>query len=189
VCRVNSYNNNNNSKISSHHNAQGLSLLARCFLKYQAIFFLALLDHVFLSVDNIKFVWEVFLMASTVDIPASFSCFPVSVSPTSHSYLLLYFVATFLFPWNITCYTLYNPHLCCFQPSFVYSKSACFTATRQAWQCPRFYRILTVYLSLFRVRNFFLLFQILYNVKSREWGSVPLRETRLANYGKGQTYN
>jgi hypothetical protein len=76
---------NNNNKISGHHHAQGLRLLARSVLKHQAIFFLAFLGHVFLSVDNIKVVWELFLMASSVDVSTSFSSFRVSVSPASHS--------------------------------------------------------------------------------------------------------
>jgi hypothetical protein len=55
-----------------HHHLLWLSLLARSFLKYQVIFFLAFLDHVFLSVDNIKVVWKLFLMASSVDVSTSF---------------------------------------------------------------------------------------------------------------------
>jgi hypothetical protein len=39
-----------------------VELVSQSFLKYQAIFFLAFLDHVFLSVDNIKVVREVFFI-------------------------------------------------------------------------------------------------------------------------------
>jgi hypothetical protein len=50
---------------------QGLSLLARSVLKHQTAFFLAFLDHVFLSVNNIRVVWDFFLMASSVEVPAN----------------------------------------------------------------------------------------------------------------------
>jgi hypothetical protein len=56
-----------------HHHLQRLSLLSRSVFKYEATFFLAILDYVFVSVDNIKVAWEFFLMASFVDISANYS--------------------------------------------------------------------------------------------------------------------
>jgi hypothetical protein len=55
-----------------HHNLQGLNLLAHSVLKHQAIFFLAFLDHVFLSVENVEFAWKLSLVASSEHIPANF---------------------------------------------------------------------------------------------------------------------
>jgi hypothetical protein len=46
-----------------------LSLLARSAFKLQAIFFLAFLEHVFLSFDKAKVAWEVSVAACAVDIP------------------------------------------------------------------------------------------------------------------------
>jgi hypothetical protein len=37
------------------------------------IFFLVFLDCFFLSVDNMAVAWELFTMASTIDVPSSFS--------------------------------------------------------------------------------------------------------------------
>jgi hypothetical protein len=45
-----------------------VDLLSPFHPQYEAIFFLAFMDHVFLSVDNITFVWELFLMASSADV-------------------------------------------------------------------------------------------------------------------------
>jgi hypothetical protein len=53
-----------------HHRLQGLSLLACSALKSQAIF-LASLCHVFLSVNNTKVTWDLFLVASPVYFPAT----------------------------------------------------------------------------------------------------------------------
>jgi hypothetical protein len=40
---------------------------------HSVIFVLVFLDHVFLSVDTIKHVWELFLMTSSAGVPAAFS--------------------------------------------------------------------------------------------------------------------
>jgi hypothetical protein len=40
-----------------------------------AIFFFVFLYHVFLSVGNIKAAWELFLIASTANVPVNFSSF------------------------------------------------------------------------------------------------------------------
>jgi hypothetical protein len=60
-----------------------LSLLALPVLNHQAIFFLVLLGHVFQSLHNIIFVLELYLITSSVDVPANLSSFGVFVCPTS----------------------------------------------------------------------------------------------------------
>jgi hypothetical protein len=65
-----------NERVICHHlHLQGLRLLARSAVKYQATFFLAFLDHVFPLADNPEAAWELFPMASSVDVPANFSYF------------------------------------------------------------------------------------------------------------------
>jgi hypothetical protein len=75
----------------SHHLLKSLSLLVLLVLKQHAIFFSALLGHVFQSVHNIKFVLELYLLASTVDVPANLSSFVVFVSPTSSLPVMILF--------------------------------------------------------------------------------------------------
>jgi hypothetical protein len=50
------------------------------------VFVLVFLDYVFLSVDNIRDAWELFVMAYSVDIPAakrSFCCYLFTVYLTT----------------------------------------------------------------------------------------------------------
>jgi hypothetical protein len=72
------------SRCVHHHHQQGLSMLPRSALKQKAVFFLAFLDHVFLSVESIKFAWKLHLMTSAGD-PVSVSFFRVLVYPTYYS--------------------------------------------------------------------------------------------------------
>jgi hypothetical protein len=67
------------SLIHYHHHPplQRLSFLAPSVLKRQAIFFLAFLDHVFLSVDNMKVTLELPFMASSVNVKVNVSSFHV----------------------------------------------------------------------------------------------------------------
>lgn len=57
-----------------HHHLHRLSLLAQSSLKHQSIF-VVFLDHVFLSVDNIKVASGPFLAELPADVPGSFSSF------------------------------------------------------------------------------------------------------------------
>jgi hypothetical protein len=74
VPKISSKTSRSSSSSSSSARAE---LVGPSVLKYQAIFFLAFLDHTFLPVDNIlvKVAWELFLMAFSADVPANFSFF------------------------------------------------------------------------------------------------------------------
>jgi hypothetical protein len=84
-----------------HHHLQGLRLLAHSVLIHPAIF-MTFLDYVFISVGNIRVAWELFLMASSVDVPANSSTLHVFVCPTSSLLVMT------LFRFSFPCRTEYN---------------------------------------------------------------------------------
>jgi hypothetical protein len=69
-----------------HHHLHGLSLSDRCILKYQTVFFSAFMDHIFLSVHNIKVALEFSVMASSADVPAKCSSYHVFLVQLRHPY-------------------------------------------------------------------------------------------------------
>jgi hypothetical protein len=76
------WNRNSHCKFwNHHHHLHGLRLLGCSILIHQTIFFLAFLDHVFLSADWVA--WEFFLMTFFANVQASFSSFRVFVCPAS----------------------------------------------------------------------------------------------------------
>jgi hypothetical protein len=77
-------------------------MLARSVLRHQTIFLLVFMEHVFLSVDNVEVVWELFLLISYVDVPANFLSFGVFVCPASS------FPVVTLFSPSFPCPIQYN---------------------------------------------------------------------------------
>jgi hypothetical protein len=71
-----------------------VELLARSVFKHEAIFFFAFLDHIFLSVDNIKIACERFLVASSAGVSASF-LFRVFDCPVSSSLVVPLFYSSY----------------------------------------------------------------------------------------------
>jgi hypothetical protein len=59
---------------------------------------LSLLDHVFLYVHNKIFIWKLFLLASSVDILASFPSFRLFVYPASSVFVVTLVVRSFPYP-------------------------------------------------------------------------------------------
>jgi hypothetical protein len=90
----------------------GLNLSDRCILKYQTIFS-AFMDHVFLSVHNVKVASEFSVMASSAAAPAKCS-YRVSFLQLRHSFLWTHLVAPFFVPWSALWYIWKQHHPCCF---------------------------------------------------------------------------
>jgi hypothetical protein len=65
------------SSLSSSESDELVSLFNTEILSHLAIFFLVFRNHIFLLVDNTKMSLELFLMTSSVDVPANLSSFCV----------------------------------------------------------------------------------------------------------------
>jgi hypothetical protein len=132
-----------------HHHLQGLSLLARSGFKNRAIFF-TFLHHVFLSVGNIKVARELFLMASSVDVPANLSFFHVFFCLSS-----LFPVVTIVrrsVPCSIHHNLLHTVETACLLLTIfllLFFWESLFDCHTPGMAGPWFYRILTAYISLF----------------------------------------
>jgi hypothetical protein len=122
------------SRRRHHHLLQELSLLARLVLKHQEVQPSSCSS--WITSSYLLIIKKLlFLMVSSVEVPANFSSFRALVFPTSSSLLITLFHFSFPCPTEYNLLHTQKTHFCCFQSSLICSsKSSCFIVIHHAWE-------------------------------------------------------